>query len=107
MFEGIQNIIADGSQLIEEAKHAYFAKVGRKLSEPSTGTKMYWSLFNKILNKVLNNKIPEIPLLLQNDIFILDFASKAQIFNDHFILQCTALETFSSEYHGLWNQRLF
>ena len=92
LFEGIQNMIAEGSRLIEEAKHAYFAKVGRKLSDPSTGTKMYWSLVNKILNKA---KIPEIPLLLQNDIFILDFASKAQIFNDYFILQCTTLDTGS------------
>ena len=90
LFEGIQNMIAEGSRLIEEAKHAYFAKVGRKLSDPSTGTKMYWSLVNKILNKA---KIPEIPPLLKNDIFILDFASKAQIFNDYFILQCTTLDT--------------
>ena len=78
------------ARLIEEAKHASFAKVGRKLSDPSTGTKMYWSLVNKILNKA---KIPEIPPLLKNDIFILDFASKAQIFNDYFILQCTILDT--------------
>ena len=70
----------------------HFAKVGRKLSDPTTGTKMYWSLVNKILNKA---KIPEIPPLLENDIFVLDFASKAQIFNDYFILQCTALETGS------------
>ena len=90
LFEGIQNMIAEGSRLIEEAKHAYFAKDGRKLSDPSTGTKMYWSLVNKILNKA---KIPEIPPLLENDIFILDFASKAQIFNDYFILQCTTLDT--------------
>ena len=85
-------MIAEGSRFIEEAKHAYFAKVGRKLSDPSTGTKMYWSLVNKVLNKA---KIPEIPPLLENDIFILDFTSKAQIFNDYFILQCTTLDTGS------------
>ena len=85
-------MIAEGSRLIEEAKHTCFAKVGRKLSDPSTGTKMYWSLVSKILNKA---KIPEIPPLLENDIFVLDFASKAQIFNDYFILQCTTLETGS------------
>ena len=46
----------------------------------------------KILSKA---KIPEIPPLLENDIFVLDFASKAQIFNDYFILQCTTLDTGS------------
>ena len=43
-----------------------------------------------ILNKA---KIPEI--LVENDIFVLDFASKAQTFNDYFILQCTTLDTDS------------
>ena len=40
-------------------------------------------------------KIPEIPPLLENGVFVLDFASKAQIFNDYFILQCTTLDTGS------------
>ena len=92
MLEGIQNMIARGSKLVEDAKYKYFFNIGRKLSDPSTGTKMYWSLVNKILNKA---KIPEIPPLLENDIFVLDFASKAQMFNDYFILQCTTLDTGS------------
>ena len=92
MVEGIQDMIAQGSKLVEDAKHKYFTNVGRTLSDPSTGTKKYWSLINKILNKA---KIPEIPPLLENDIFVLDFASKAQIFNDYFILQCTTLDTGS------------
>ena len=40
-------------------------------------------------------KIPEIPPLLENDIFVLDFKTKAQIFNDYFILQCTTIDTGS------------
>ena len=63
-----------------------------KLSDPSTGTKKYWSLINKILNK---SKILEIPPLLEDDIFVTDYASKAQIFNDHFIRQCIALNSGS------------
>ena len=73
-------------------------KVGRTLSNPSTGSKLYWSLVNKMLNKA---KIPEIPPLLENDVFVLDFASKAQIFNDYFILQCTILDTGSDVPHDL------
>ena len=44
---------------------------------------------------------PEIPPLLENDVFVLDFASKAQIFNDYFILQCTTLDTGSDMPHDL------
>ena len=65
-------MIARGSKPVEDAKYKYFFNIGRKLSDPSTGTKTYWSLVNKILNKA---KIPEIPPLLENDIFVLDFAS--------------------------------
>ena len=98
MLEGIQNMITEGSKLVEDAKQKYFAKVGCTLSNPSTGSKLYWSLVNKMLNKA---KIPEIPPLLENDVFVLDFASKAQIFNDYFILQCTTLDTGSDVPHDL------
>ena len=91
-------MITEGSKLVEDAKQKYFAKVGRTLSNPSTGSKLYWSLVNKMLNKA---KIPEIPPLLENDVFVLDFASKAQIFNDYFILQCTTLDTGSDVPHDL------
>ena len=98
MLEGIQNMITEGSKLVEDAKQKYFAKIGRTLSNPSTGSKLYWSLVNKMLNKA---KIPEIPPLLENDVFVLDFASKAQIFNDYFILQCTTIDTGSEVPYGL------
>ena len=53
---------------------------------------MYSTLINNILNKA---KIPLIPPLLENDIFLLDFEAKADIFNDHFIQQCTTNDTGS------------
>ena len=99
MLEGIQNMITEGSKLVEDAKQKYFAKIGRTLSNPSTGSKLYWSLVSKKLNKA---KIPEIPPLLENDVFVLDFASKkAQIFNDYFILRCTTIDTGSEAPHDL------
>ena len=92
MLAGLQDMIAQGSKLVENAKHKYFIKIGGKLSDPSTGAKNYWSLIKKITNKA---NIPEVPPLLENDIFVQDFATKAQIFNDHFLLQCTPLDTGS------------
>ena len=90
--ENIETMISQGSTLIEDAKQRYFTKIGRTLSNPTTGRKSYWALINKILNKA---KVPVTPPLLENDIFVLDFTDKAQIFNDYFMLQCTTLDTGS------------
>ena len=35
------------------------------------------------------------PPLLESGLFITDFAEKAQLFNDYFILQCTTIDTGS------------
>ena len=90
--EGIQDLINRTSKTIEDAKHKYFMKIGETLSNSDTGNKRYWSLINKILNKT---KVPLIPPLLENDVFVLDFEAKAKIFNDYFILQCSTLDTGS------------
>ena len=47
-------------------------------------------MINTVLNKA---KIPIIPTLLENGLCISDFAEKAQLFNDYFILQCTTIDT--------------
>ena len=39
--------------------------------------------------------MPLIPPLLENDVFVLDFETKAKIFNDFFILQRGTLDTGS------------
>ena len=87
--EGIQRIVSQGCKLIEDAKHNYFMKM---VKNADTGQKTYWSLINKVLNKA---KIPVIPPLLENDIFVLDFKTNAQSFNYYFILQCTTIDTGS------------
>ena len=90
--EAITYMIAHGSKLIEDAKEKYFMKIGRTLSNPETGKKLYWSLINKILNKA---KIPLIPPLIENDILVLGFTAKAELFTDYFIQQCTTIDTRS------------
>ena len=57
-----------------------------------TSSKAYWSLINNVLNKA---KIPIIPPLLENGLFITGFTEKAKIFNDYFVLQCTTINTGS------------
>ena len=90
--EGIQKMITDGSRLIEDAKRNYFLKTGNTLAHPGTSNRTYWSLINTVLNKA---KIPIIPPLLENGLFVTDFTEKAQLFNDYFILQCTTIDTGS------------
>ena len=65
--------------------------VGKSLAQKASN-KAYWSLINKVLNK---SKIPPIPPLLENGVFVTDFTEKAQSFNDYFARQCSTIDTSS------------
>ena len=54
------------NSLIEKSKSNYYARSSKKMSDPMTSPKFYWS----ILKTFLNNKIPFIPPLLNDDKFI-------------------------------------
>ena len=90
--EEMQNMISECAKMIEDAKRNYLRKTRQTLANPGTSNKTYWTLINTVLNKA---KIPIIPPLLENGLFITDFTEKAQLFNDHFILQCTTIDTGS------------
>ena len=47
-------------------------------------------MINTVLIKA---KVPIIPLLLENGLFVTDFIEKAKLFNDYFVLQRTSLDT--------------
>ena len=57
------------------------------MANPETCSKTYWS---SVWHKA---KVPLIPPILENGIFITDFTEKAQLFNDYFINQCTKIGT--------------
>ena len=63
--------------MVEDAKHKYISNIGATLVESSSNRKVYWSLITMILNKAKN---PEILPLLENDTFVLERKTKAQIF---------------------------
>ena len=71
--------------LITTAKESYFINLGKKLNDPKTSPKIYWSIIKRFLNKI---KIPTIPPLLVNGMFVTDFRKKASIFNIFFAEQC-------------------
>ena len=55
------------NSLIEKSKSNYYTNLSKKLSNPMTSSKSYWSVLETFLN---NKKIPCIPPLLRNDKFI-------------------------------------
>ena len=74
------------SKIIREGKENYFACLGRKLSDPSVRIKTYWSTLNKIVNK---KKTTNIPPVLENGLFVTNFQTKADIFDEFFVQQCS------------------
>ncbi len=89
---GIQSMISAGAKKIEDTKQNYFCKKGEHSANPGTPIKTYWSLIKNVLNKT---KVLVIPSLLENGLFITNFIEKGQLFNEHFILQCTTIDTVS------------
>ena len=83
------------SNLITNAKSSYFTNLGKRLNDPLTGPKTYWSILKRLMNKV---KIPSVPPLLVNDIFVTDFTEKflQKIFNTFFSNQCNILDNSSN-----------
>ena len=71
------------------AKERYFSEQGKKLLDPSLGTKKYWSILNNFLQK---KNITIIPPLWENGIFVRDRADKADLFNNFFASQSTPLD---------------
>ena len=62
------------------------------MNDPSTSQKAYWKLINRVMNKC---RSPKIPLLLVNNMFVLNCSEKAKIFNDFFSKQNMPIITSS------------
>ena len=80
------------SNMIVEAKERYTNKLNKKLDDPSTMSKAYWSILNTFLS---NKKIPDIPPLNINGKIISNFEKKAEPFNSNFASQCTPINNSS------------
>ena len=72
--------------MVVEAKERYTNKLRKRLDDPSTMPKAYWSILNTLLN---NKKIPNIPPLNVNGKIIFKFKKKAELFNSYFASQLT------------------
>ena len=91
-WEYVHTIRNQTSSKITQAKDEYFSSLGKKLSDPTHGTKSYWTTLNKIINK---KKFSNIPPLLENGVFVTNFQTKANIFNNHSVEQCSLISNDS------------
>ena len=81
------------SDVITKAKEKYLYSLGNKLNSPQTGTKSYWSILDKFLQK---KKIPLIPPILWNGTFVKNICEKITLFNTFFPDQCTPINNSST-----------
>ena len=70
---------------IIDAKNRYFENLSKKICDPTTGQKTFWSAYKRLSNK---KKTSNIPPLFDNNIYIANFKEKASIFNKYFATQC-------------------
>ena len=65
-------------QAVETAKLTYLKNLENKVNDPRTSQISYWKIINRMINKC---RAPKIPLLLVNNMFILNCNEKAKLFN--------------------------
>ena len=89
----MQQAIIEVSDLIYEKKNDYYNASAKKLSDPTTSSKTYWSILKTDYN---TKKVPIIPPILIEIKLETDFFKKANYFNKFFASKGTPLSNSSS-----------
>ena len=89
-FIGLQNLAIEISELISIRKEECYNNLSKKLNDPNTSAKTYWSILKSFYK---GNRVLLIPPLLVNKI-VSDFTEKANLFNV-FASQCTPISNTS------------
>ena len=84
MFEKVKYLQNQLKLLTESNKERYYLRISKKLMDPMTSAKTYWSILKSLLN---NKKIPCIPPLFHQNKYVTDFKKKAELFNCFFAKQ--------------------
>ena len=77
-FQSLQNLLGVST---EASKERYYSRLSRKLMEPSTNPKTYWSVLKPFHN---NKKIPCLLPIFHENRFVTNFKEKAKFFNSFF-----------------------
>ena len=88
----LEKLITELKDLIFSTKTLHYENLAKKLNNSLLQTKTNWSILKTFYN---NKKIPQIPPLLEDDKFLTDMKTKADIFSKFFAEQCTSLKNDS------------
>ena len=88
----LDELKANYTQMIVTEKEKYMRNLGRKLANPETGQKKYWTTLKTILRK---NIVSRIPPILKDNKFIVAAEEKCELFNEFFRKQCVVPITSS------------
>ena len=91
-FMMIETLITEINDLISATKDIYYNNLAKRLNNPLSQAKTYWSVLKTLYN---DKKISIIPPLLIDDKFVTDIQTKANVFNNFFADQCTPLKNGS------------
>ena len=88
----LEKLITELNDLIVSTKTLYYEHLAKKLNNLLLQTKTYWSILKTFYN---DKKIPQTPPLLEDDKFVTDMKTKADVFSKVFAEQCTSLKNDS------------
>ena len=87
-YQKLHDIGSEISQMISKRKKEYYDQLSKKLNDPLTSSKTYWSILKTFYS---GTKIPLIPPIIIDNKVIRNFREKANVFNIFFALQCMAI----------------
>ena len=87
-YQKLHDIGSEISQMISKRKKEYYDQLSKKLNDPLTSSKTYWSMLKTFYS---GTKIPLIPPIIIDNKVIRNFREKANVFNIFLALQCMAI----------------
>ena len=92
LFNKVEYLQNELKSLIEANKEKYYSFISKRMINPLTSTKTYWSILKSLLN---NKKILCIPPLFHQDRYITKYKDKTELFNNFFANQCSLIKKSS------------
>ena len=86
LFNKVEYLQNELKSLIEANKENYYSRISKRMMNPLTSTKTFWSILNSFLK---NKKISCIPPLFHQNRYIAKFKDKAELFNNSVAIQCS------------------
>ena len=92
LFNKVEYLQNDLKSLIEANKEKYYSRISKRMMNPLTSTKTYWSILKSLLN---NKRIPCIQPLFHQNRYNTKYKDKAELLNNIFANQCSLINNSS------------